>query len=218
MRLLLTKSYNTWLWKSSDYNNRPSHADYNNRPSHAIADYNNRPSHSIVFMSAITSTVSGRLHGEFVFLLFLQTHRETDWFLAASGVHLAQSRFHFRRVVFSSHLKSKVYTRVDLGREKALSDRTRRDRETCRSACAVPSAQAFLNLDQFLLFYYEQQVKRELKGIHISGYRCNERLKAKTDGSKRLTYTGLRGDLEHLTIETRFIGESFECVMGECVI
>ena len=25
------------------------------------------------------------------------------------------------------------------------------------------------------------------------------------------------GDLEHLTIETRLIGESFECVMGECV-
>ena len=32
-----------------------------------------------------------------------------------------------------------------------------------------------------LFIYYEQQVKRELKRIHISGYRCNERLKAKTD-------------------------------------
>jgi hypothetical protein len=32
------------------------------------------------------------------------------------------------------------------------------------------------------------------------------------------TYTGLYGDLEHLTIETRLISESFECVMGECVI
>ena len=31
-------------------------------------------------------------------------------------------------------------------------------------------------------------------------------------------YTGLRGELEHLTIETRLIDESFECVMGECVI
>ena len=30
-------------------------------------------------------------------------------------------------------------------------------------------------------FYYEQQVKGELKRIHISGYRCNERLKAKTE-------------------------------------
>lgn len=27
-----------------------------------------------------------------------------------------------------------------------------------------------------------------------------------------------RGDLEHLTIETRLISESFECVMGECVL
>ena len=42
--------------------------------------------------------------------------------------------------------------------------------------------------------------------------------KAKTDGSKRLAYTALRGDLEHLTKETRLISESFECVMGECVI
>ncbi len=54
--------------------------------------------------------------------------------------------------------------------------------------------------------------------MHISGCRCNESLKTKTDGSKCLTYTGFRGDLEHLTIETRLIDESFECVMGECVI
>ncbi len=38
--------------------------------------------------------------------------------------------------------------------------------------------------------HYERQIKRELKGIHICGYRCNERLKVKTDGSKCLTYTG----------------------------
>jgi hypothetical protein len=46
----------------------------------------------------------------------------------------------------------------------------------------------------------------------------NERLKVKTDGSTRLTITGLCGELEHLKIDTRLIGESFECVMGECVI
>jgi hypothetical protein len=57
-------------------------------------------------------------------------------------------------------------------------------------------------------FYYEQQVKREVKRRQISVYRCNERLKAKTDGSKGLVYTGLCGDLEHLTIETRLINES----------
>ena len=39
--------------------------------------------------------------------------------------------------------------------------------------------------------YYEQQIKQELKRILISGCRCNERLKAKTDGTNRLTYTGL---------------------------
>ena len=66
--------------------------------------------------------------------------------------------------------------------------------------------------------YNEQQVKREPKKIHVSGYQWNERLKTKTDGSKSLEYTGLCGDLEHLTIETSLIRESFECVMGECVI
>ncbi len=42
-----------------------------------------------------------------------------------------------------------------------------------------------------------------------------ERLKTKTNGSTRLTYTGLHRDLEHLKIETRLIDESFECVIGE---
>ncbi len=49
-----------------------------------------------------------RLDGEFVRLLFLQAHRETDHFLAASGVQLAQTNFHFRRAAFSTQLKSKV--------------------------------------------------------------------------------------------------------------
>ena len=71
------------------------------------ADYNNRPSLAISFMSAIVST-SGRLHVEFVCLLYLQTHRETDRFLAESGVYLEQTNFHFRRVAFSSHLKARV--------------------------------------------------------------------------------------------------------------
>jgi hypothetical protein len=35
--------------------------------------------------------------------------------------------------------------------------------------------------------------------------RCDERLKAKAEGSTRLTYTGFRGGLEHLKIETRLI-------------
>ena len=54
------------------------------------ADYNNHPSHVIALMSVIGST-SGCLHGEFVCLLFLQAHRETDRFFAVSGVQLSQS-------------------------------------------------------------------------------------------------------------------------------
>ena len=65
---------------------------------------------SVAFMPVITST-SGRLHSEFIRLLFLQAHRETDRFFAASGVQLAQSNrglFHFRRSAISSQLEAKV--------------------------------------------------------------------------------------------------------------
>jgi hypothetical protein len=48
--------------------------------------------------------------------------------------------------------------------------------------------------------------------------RCDERLKAKAEGSTRLTHTGFFGGLEHLKIETRLIDERFAIVMGECVI
>jgi hypothetical protein len=61
-------------------------------------------------MPTIAST-SGRLHSEFVRLLFLQAHRETDRFFAASGVQLAHSNsglLHFRRAALSSQLKAKV--------------------------------------------------------------------------------------------------------------
>ncbi len=74
------------------------------------SDYNNNPPDSISFMPVIGST-SGRLHSEFVLLLFLQDHRETDRFFAVSGVQLTQSNnglFHFRLAAFSSQLKSKV--------------------------------------------------------------------------------------------------------------
>jgi hypothetical protein len=73
-------------------------------------DYNNNPN-VISFMPAIAST-SGRLHSEFIRILFLQTHRETDRFFATSGVQSGQSNmgsfFHFRRTVFSSMLKSRL--------------------------------------------------------------------------------------------------------------
>jgi hypothetical protein len=50
---------------------------------------------------------------------------------------------------------------------------------------------------------------------------CDERLRlrrVKDEGSTRLTYTGLRGGLEHLKIETRLRDERFESVKGECVM
>ena len=43
------------------------------------------------------------------------------------------------------------------------------------------------------IFYFEQQIKRELQGIHICVCRCNERLKDKTVVSTSLGYTGLCG-------------------------
>jgi hypothetical protein len=61
-------------------------------------------------MSAMTST-SDRLHSEFVRLLFLQDHRETDRFFTVSGVQSTEStsdQFHFLRAVFSQYLKNKV--------------------------------------------------------------------------------------------------------------
>jgi hypothetical protein len=54
---------------------------------------------------------TGRLHGEFVRLLFLQSHRETDRFFIVSGVQSTKStigQFHFLRAVFSDQIKIKV--------------------------------------------------------------------------------------------------------------
>jgi hypothetical protein len=53
-------------------------------------DYNNNAPNVISFMPTIVST-SDRLHSEFIRLLFLQVHRETDRFFAASGVQSADS-------------------------------------------------------------------------------------------------------------------------------
>ncbi len=63
--------------------------------------YTNNPPDEVSFMSVITSS-SGRLQSEFIRLLFLQDHRETDRFFAPSGVHLVLSTsglFHFRHTV-----------------------------------------------------------------------------------------------------------------------
>ena len=74
------------------------------------------PPHAVAFMPAIAST-SGRLHREFIRLLFVQAHQETDRLFAASGVQPAQSTsgglFHFKRAAFSSQLRSKVSSILD---------------------------------------------------------------------------------------------------------
>ncbi len=74
------------------------------------ADYNFNPPRGVGFTSVIAST-SGRLHSEFIRILLLQTHRETDRFCTSSGVLSAQSDrgfFHYRHVAFSSMFKSTV--------------------------------------------------------------------------------------------------------------
>ena len=50
-------------------------------------DYNMNPPNTVSFMLVIAST-SGRLHSEFVRLILLQTHRETDRFFVDSGVQV----------------------------------------------------------------------------------------------------------------------------------
>jgi hypothetical protein len=62
-------------------------------------------------MSTIPGT-NGRLHSDFIRLLFFQTHRETDRFFTVSGVQSAKSNlgttyFRFRRTVVLNQLKSK---------------------------------------------------------------------------------------------------------------
>jgi hypothetical protein len=57
------------------------------------------------------ASTSGRLYSEFIRILFLQAHRETDRFFTTSGVLSAQSDrgfFHSCHEVFSSMFKSRV--------------------------------------------------------------------------------------------------------------
>ena len=61
-------------------------------------------------------------------------------------------------------------------------------------------------------------MNRELQRRPLHECRCDDRQENKAEGSTRLTYTGLRGELEHLKIETRLIDERFASVMGECEI
>ncbi len=73
-------------------------------------DYNNNPPDTVSCTPSIPST-SGRLHSEFVRLLLLQAHRETDRFFTDSGVLSSQSDrgfFHYLHTASSDQLKIKV--------------------------------------------------------------------------------------------------------------
>ncbi len=78
------------------------------------ADYNNNPPNSISFMSVIAST-SGRLHSEFVCLLFLQAHRETDCFF------FQIQEFRFRNLTVVSSTTNTRRSPHSLNRKSATS-------------------------------------------------------------------------------------------------
>jgi hypothetical protein len=68
---------------------------------------------NISFLSVIVSTVSTstRMHGEFLGLLFLQAHRETESHFTAAGMssqHNQSDSFRFNRAAFYQTLKSSV--------------------------------------------------------------------------------------------------------------
>jgi len=65
---------------------------------------------NISFLPAIVST-STRMHGEFLRLLFLQAHQETEAHFTAAGMSSQRNQsdsFRFKRAAFYQNLKSKV--------------------------------------------------------------------------------------------------------------
>jgi hypothetical protein len=99
---------------------------------------------------------------------------------------------------------------------ETLSPSTSLETLSPSTSYTILSSDPWETLNLNYIFVYYEAIKRELNRRLIYECRCDERLKA--EGSTRLAYTGLRGGLEHLKIETRLIDERFESVMGECVI
>ena len=65
---------------------------------------------NISFLPSIVST-STRMHGEFLRLLFLQAHRDTEAHFTAAGISSQRNQadsFRFKRAAFYQSLKSKV--------------------------------------------------------------------------------------------------------------
>ncbi len=65
-----------------------------------------------------------------------------------------------------------------------------------------------------LIFEDIREISREY--VHTSECRCNERLKAKAEGSTRLTSRGTRTPKDR--DDVNLVDERFASVMGECVI
>ena len=89
------------------------------------------------------------------------------------------------------------------------------------SLCNLPDVLGIAGINDTALggyknFVYYESIKRELKIRGIYECRCDERLQTKTKRFRRLPYTGLVLELEHLKIETRLISERFANAMGEC--
>ena len=70
----------------------------------------------------------------------------------------------------------------------------------------------FLMCDGGCIIVYYESIKRNLKRRLIYEYRCDERLKTKSEESTRLTDTGLVVELEHLKTKTWLIDKKFESV------
>ncbi len=89
---------------------------------------------------------------------------------------------------------------------------------TCIDSLSVFVYYETIDVDKIFRVYYYESIKEELKRRLILEYRCDERLRTKTEESTRLTDTGLVVELEHLKIKTRLIDEKFPSVRGECEI
>ena len=77
---------------------------------------------NISFLTAVVST-STRMHGEFLRLLFLQAHRETEAHFIATGMPSQRNQpdsFRFKRAAFYQSLKSKVGLATADGQAVAL--------------------------------------------------------------------------------------------------
>jgi hypothetical protein len=135
-------------------------------------DYNNNPPHNVTFIPVIVS-VCGRLHSEFVRLLFLQSHRETDRFFATSGVQIAQSTsglFHFRLSAFTQQLKSRVV--LVLAKAAALRITFNLDGATITSKSHTHPSHSQTSR---LLTVYVRHVDSSPLGFSLSSYRHSYR-------------------------------------------